>query len=101
MTSRKLLAPLSDVDEAEIQRQIAADPDDAEATDAELAQAKPFAAAFPALAESIRRSRGRPRVEQPKQLVSLRLSKSVIDKFKATGRGWQARINDVLEKAEV
>ena len=48
MTPRKLLAPLSDVDEAEIQRQIAADPDDAEATDAELAQAKPFAAAFPA-----------------------------------------------------
>lgn len=101
MTRRKDPDPLSDVEEAEIRREIAADPDDAEATDVELAQAKPFVAAFPALAESIRRSRGRPRVEEPKQLVSLRLSKSVVDKFKATGRGWQARINDVLEKVKV
>lgn len=48
--------PLTDEEEAEIQRQIAADPDDAEATDDQLAQAKPFAETFPELAASIKRS---------------------------------------------
>jgi uncharacterized protein (DUF4415 family) len=33
-----------------------------------------------------------------KQLVSLRLSPSVLDYFKATGPGWQTRIDDVLKK---
>lgn len=56
---KRPVPPLTDEEEAEIQRQIAADPDDAEATDEQLAQAKPFAEAFPALAASIRRARGR------------------------------------------
>jgi uncharacterized protein (DUF4415 family) len=34
----------------------------------------------------------------PKQLVSLRLSPSVLEYFKATGPGWQTRINDALKK---
>ena len=34
-----------------------------------------------------------------KQLVSLRLSASVLDYFKATGPGWQTRIDDILKKA--
>jgi uncharacterized protein (DUF4415 family) len=34
-----------------------------------------------------------------KQLVSLRLSPSVIEHFKATGPGWQTRIDEVLRKA--
>jgi uncharacterized protein (DUF4415 family) len=33
-----------------------------------------------------------------KQLVSLRLSPSVLEYFKATGPGWQTRIDDVLKK---
>lgn len=42
--------------------------------------------------------RGRP-VGSAKQLVSLRLDKAVIDRFKAAGAGWQTRINDALRKA--
>ncbi|MDX8519506.1 BrnA antitoxin family protein [Mesorhizobium dulcispinae] len=95
------LRPLTDEEEAEIQRQIAADPDDAEATEEELQQAKPFAQAFPELFEGIKRARGRPAVEKPKQIVSIRLDQDVIRKFKATGKGWQARINEVLKKAKV
>ena len=91
----------SDEEEAVVQAQIAADPEDGDATDADLAQARPFPSAFPALAERITRSRGRPPVDDPKRQISLRLSPSVIDKFKATGKGWQSRINDVLEKAKV
>ena len=43
--------------------------------------------------------RGRPKLEQTKQHVSLRLDPDVIDSFKADGPGWQGRINDALRKA--
>src|SRR5690242_12021786 len=62
MTKRKL-RPLTDKDEAAIQRQIAADPEDWEATEEDFKNARPFAEVFPDLAESIRRARGRPPVE--------------------------------------
>jgi uncharacterized protein (DUF4415 family) len=41
---------------------------------------------------------GRPRAENAKKPVSLRLSPSVLEHFRATGPGWQTRINAVLEK---
>ncbi|MGV8855264.1 MAG: BrnA antitoxin family protein [Devosia sp.] len=75
--------------------------DSPELTAEELATARPFAEVFPELAESIRRSRGRPKVETPKQQISLRLDPEVIEKFKATGKGWQSRINDVLKAAKL
>lgn len=34
-----------------------------------------------------------------KRLVSLRLDKAVIDRFRADGPGWQSRINAALRKA--
>lgn len=46
-----------------------------------------------------RRRRGRPASVKPKVLVSLRLSKDTLDKFRATGKGWQTRIDQILAKA--
>jgi len=43
--------------------------------------------------------RGRPRMENPKQLLSLRLPPEVIAGWKATGPGWQTRMADVLSKS--
>jgi uncharacterized protein (DUF4415 family) len=43
--------------------------------------------------------RGRPKSDNPKQPVSLRLDREVIDWFKRTGEGWQTRINEELRKA--
>lgn len=43
--------------------------------------------------------RGRPRSEQPKKAVSLRLDQDVLDWYRGTGAGWQTRINDALRKA--
>ena len=43
--------------------------------------------------------RGRPKADNPKQPVSLRLDREVIDWFKRKGDGWQTRINDELRKA--
>jgi uncharacterized protein (DUF4415 family) len=75
--------------------------DSPELTDEQLAEMRPFAEVFPDLAESIRRARGRPAVATPKQQISLRLDPDVIEKFKATGKGWQSRINDVLKAAKL
>ena len=43
--------------------------------------------------------RGRPRLENPKQLLSLRLPPQVIASWKATGPGWQTRMAKVLESS--
>ncbi|HEV7253145.1 MAG TPA: BrnA antitoxin family protein [Mesorhizobium sp.] len=74
--------------------------DNPELTQEEMAQARPFAEVFPEWADQIRKA-GRPRLERPKKLVSLRLDPDVIEKFKATGRGWQSRINEVLKAAKL
>lgn len=90
---------LSDAEEARIQKLIASDADSPEATDEQLAQAKPFSEAFPDLAASIKRGRGRPKGETAKAHVSLRLDADVLAAFKATGTGWQSRINAALKVA--
>ena len=43
------------------------------------------------------RKRGRPPVEEKKVSVTIRYSSKVIEAFKATGKGWQSRMNQVLE----
>lgn len=40
--------------------------------------------------------RGRPKSANPKQLVSVRYSQEVLEYFKSTGEGWQARMDSVL-----
>lgn len=98
MTDRKH-TPISDAEEARIQKMIASDPDAPEATDEQMASAKPFAEAFPALAETMRKNvGGRPRSANPKVPVSIRLDQDVVAKFKATGPGWQSRMNEVLRR---
>ncbi|MDZ7909818.1 MAG: BrnA antitoxin family protein [Gemmobacter sp.] len=84
--------------EAEIQRMIASDPENPEWQDDELARARPFAEAFPALAEQARKA-GRPKLHSPKVAVSLRLDAEVVERFKQSGQGWQSRMNDALRAA--
>ena len=43
--------------------------------------------------------RGRPKSDAPKQATSLRLDPDVLDHYRATGPGWQSRINLALRKA--
>jgi len=38
--------------------------------------------------------RGRPRLGGPKQALTVRYDPEVVAAFKATGRGWQTRMND-------
>lgn len=67
----------------------------------EIAGAKPFAEALPDLADSIKRSRGRPKVENPKEAVTLRLSPDTVERFKAAGDDWRARMAETLERAKI
>jgi len=86
--------------EDQIQRMIASDPDAPEATDEQIAQARPFTETFPALAEAMRKNvGGRPKADNPKVAVSLRLDQDVVARFKASGPGWQTRMNRALRDA--
>lgn len=61
-------------------------------TDAQPLTAKQLKAMVP-----LKTLRGRPKSENPKQLVSVRYSQEVLAYFKSTGEGWQARMDGVLK----
>jgi uncharacterized protein (DUF4415 family) len=82
-------------EEARIQAGIAADPGNPEWTPRDFARAKRFSEAFPVLA---RKGRG-PQRRPTKVAVSLRLTREVVERFKAGGPGWQTRIDEALKKA--
>ena len=44
--------------------------------------------------------RGRPRVPRPKVSTTIRLDAEVLEKFRASGPGWQSRINAILKAAK-
>jgi uncharacterized protein (DUF4415 family) len=75
----------------------------AELTDAELADFKPARDVLPQIlgkenAEALMKRRGRPALpaNERKVSMSIRYDRDVIEAFKATGEGWQIRMNDVL-----
>lgn len=71
-------------EDAAIRAGIAADPDTHEVTSEEFKQMRPM---------------GRPRLACPKAPLTMRVDVDVLDAFKATGPGWQTRINAVLRVA--
>jgi uncharacterized protein (DUF4415 family) len=101
VTSKKFSAkrPLTDDEEAEIQRMIASDPDNLELTREQIAGLRPFAEVFPALAESIKRGPGRPRLDKTLEAVTLRLDSATVERFRAQGADWRKRMARVLAKA--
>jgi uncharacterized protein (DUF4415 family) len=48
--------------------------------------------------EAIKRGRGRPANSGNTEPVAIRFDKAVLEAFRATGKGWQTRINAVLLK---
>ena len=77
---RVLILPTSGEDAA-INAGIALDPDTYELGAAEFKQLR----------------RGRPLGSGTKAQITLRIDVEVLDKFKASGDGWQTRMNDVLK----
>jgi len=77
--------------------------DNPEWTGDDFARARPIED-FPVLARAFpsgSRPRGRPKgsTSSSKSQVTLRLDNDVLDRFRATGPGWQSRINEVLRLA--
>ena len=88
------LAKVDATSDEDITRQIAEDPD----TAPELSKEWFDKADLYIGDRLIRRGRGRPPVDSPKKLVSLRLDRDVIEQFRASGPGWQSRINAALRE---
>ena len=77
---------VTDAEDAAITAAALSDPDAKPLTDAEWAAVKPFVRV------------GRPRKETPKVYTGIRLDAEILDAFKATGKGWQTRMNDALKE---
>jgi uncharacterized protein (DUF4415 family) len=69
-----------------------------ELTEEDFARAKPFKEVFPEQYRTWKR-RGRPQLERPKVHIGFRLAADVVEGIKATGRGYNARVEKVLREA--
>lgn len=67
-------------------------------TDADFERAKPFKEVFPKQYKTWKKM-GRPPVETPKVHIGFRLAADVVKGIKATGRGYNARVEQVLRDA--
>jgi uncharacterized protein (DUF4415 family) len=82
--------------------QVWVDPDDApELTEEFFEQATPMIGDKVVSKDEFKRAakvalRGRPPVDAPRKAINIRLSQDVLDTFKATGKGWQTRVNEAL-----
>jgi len=79
------------------------DTDNPEWTDPDFARARPAREVLPqvfstARAQTLLAPRGRPKAEATKVRVGIRLSPEVVAHFKASGSGWQTRIDAVLQQ---
>lgn len=77
------------------------DDENPEWTDSDFAKAGPIAE-FPTLAAAFPKARGRPvgSIKTPrKEQIALRVDADVLARYKAEGRGWQTRMNEVLRAA--
>ena len=92
----KLQLP-TDTEDAHINTGITRDKDAPEQTGEDFHRMRPAADVVPGIVTAYRRTRG-PQKAPTKKLVSLRIDGDVIDHFRATGEGWQGRINDALRK---
>lgn len=75
------------------------DSDNPELTQEWFDQARPAADVLPpGVMAAAKRKPGRPPVDNPKEQVTLRLSSEVLAHFRASGKGWQTRIDEALKR---
>lgn len=84
-SGRTLILPTPEED-AVITAAAMSDPDAMPYTDEEWAKVKPLARI------------GRPKAEVTKERITIRLSRDVVTQFRATGDGWQTRLDSALRQ---
>ncbi len=93
----------TDEEEAAINRGIALDPDSPELTEKDWRRTRPASEVVPDLVEMY--GRGRPKIgrplmgDAPKVHIGFRLSADLVLGIRATGRGYNARVEKVLRAA--
>jgi len=78
--------PVTDTEDAAITAAAMSDPDAVPFTDAQWSAVKP----------NVRT--GRPKAEVTKERITIRLSRDVVTQFRATGVGWQTRMDAALRQ---
>lgn len=79
------------------------DDENPEWTEEDFARARPASEVLPELlgaeaaAELLKPKRGRPPKAVRKHAINIRLSAEVLEYFRATGPGWQTRVDEVLK----
>ncbi len=95
---RVILLPTAAEDEA-IAAGIAADPDNPEWTEQGFSSPQSASEALPPeVYAALRRPRGRPKAQDLKVFTGIRLDADLLEAFKATGKGWQTRVNAALRQ---
>lgn len=85
-------------EEAAINAGIAADPDTFELDEEWFKRARPAIEVDPDLVKRWRRTRGKQK-GPTKEHISIRLDADLTAHFRASGPGWQTRLNDTLRRA--
>ena len=87
---------------AAINAGIAADEDNHELDENWFAKAQPanetFAPETYAALVAMKRPRGRPKADETKVFTAIRLDADLLETFKASGKGWQTRVNAALRQ---
>lgn len=104
MTKRRS-PPLTDAEDAAITRAAETDPDNPPLTDQQLGQMRPAREVLTEVlgkgrADAVLKRRGRPALPEGQRKVTLnmRADRDVVEAFKASGDGWQTRMNDALRE---
>ena len=79
------------------------DKENPEWTEEDFQHARPASGVLPELfgpqvAAEMLKPRGRPKAASMKTHVNIRLDADILEAFKATGRGWQTRVNRALRE---
>lgn len=71
--------------------------DNPEWTDEDFRRARPAAEVMgPAFMEKVTRGPGRPKAEEPKAPITIRVDQEIATKLRASGRGWQTRLSSAI-----
>jgi len=94
----------TDEEDAAIHAAALSDPDNPPLDEAFFRNARPAHEVLPELfgkkvAAKMLKPRGRPLLTNPKEQINIRLSDKVLVAFRATGKGWQTRIDKLLCEA--
>ncbi|MDA8093397.1 MAG: BrnA antitoxin family protein [Betaproteobacteria bacterium] len=73
------------------------DDENPEWTEEDFKHAKAFSTLPESLQTTLRGMRG-PQKAPTKERITIRLSREVVEGFRATGKGWQTRMDDVLKE---